>query len=274
MSGNVGPLACRSSSTTPAPTVATGGSARHATWQRAPSLPIAVRDAGLGAGYAVVHRESGGSRAYPRAIGACPSCPGRARHRRRARPRRLPACRPSTPQATRRAPSPSDCPRDERPAVPTRACGEPPREPAPACGRARRLLRERPRGLSLAARGGRVRDRSSTTGRRRSGCSSRVADRRAQPDPATSRSTSRSSPISPERTFAARRRLPDHDAPLEAVGATPSGSAAYTPARLGSDVVGPLQHKRHQYEAAARAGVSHAEDGLSVRPSGGRVRRG
>jgi D-aspartate ligase len=50
--------------------------------------------------------------------------------------------------------------------------------------------------------------------------------------------------------------FPTHDAPLEAVGVHADRLAAYTLPGSGWDVVGPLQHKRHQYEAAARAGVA------------------
>ncbi len=50
--------------------------------------------------------------------------------------------------------------------------------------------------------------------------------------------------------------FPTHDTPLAAVGRHADRLAAYTLPGSGWDVVGPLQHKRHQYEAAARAGVA------------------
>ncbi len=50
--------------------------------------------------------------------------------------------------------------------------------------------------------------------------------------------------------------FPTHDAPLAALGRNAERLAAYTLPGSGWDVVGPLQHKRHQYEAAARAGVA------------------
>ncbi len=50
--------------------------------------------------------------------------------------------------------------------------------------------------------------------------------------------------------------FPTHDGPLAAVGRNADRLAAYTLPGSGWDVVGPLQHKRHQYEAAARAGVA------------------
>jgi D-aspartate ligase len=50
--------------------------------------------------------------------------------------------------------------------------------------------------------------------------------------------------------------FPTHDAPLAAIGRNAERLAAYTLPGSGWDVVGPLQHKRHQYEAAARAGVA------------------
>jgi D-aspartate ligase len=50
--------------------------------------------------------------------------------------------------------------------------------------------------------------------------------------------------------------FPTHDAPLAAVGRNAERLAAYTLPGAGWNVVGPLQHKRHQYEAAARAGVA------------------
>ena len=50
--------------------------------------------------------------------------------------------------------------------------------------------------------------------------------------------------------------FPTHDAPLAAVGRNAERLAAFTLPGSGWDVVGPLQHKRHQYEAAARAGVA------------------
>jgi D-aspartate ligase len=50
--------------------------------------------------------------------------------------------------------------------------------------------------------------------------------------------------------------FPTHDAPLEVVARHADRLPAYTLPGSGWDVVGPLQHKRHQYEAAARAGVA------------------
>lgn len=50
--------------------------------------------------------------------------------------------------------------------------------------------------------------------------------------------------------------FPTHDAPLEAVAKHAARLAAYTLPGSGWDVLGPLQQKRHQYEAAARAGVA------------------
>ena len=50
--------------------------------------------------------------------------------------------------------------------------------------------------------------------------------------------------------------FPTHDAPLAALGRNAERLAACTLPGSGWDVVGPLQRKRHQYEAAARAGVA------------------
>ncbi|MDX6567902.1 MAG: hypothetical protein QOH15_480, partial [Gaiellales bacterium] len=65
MSGNVGTLALPFVVDNTPPTLAAGGSAaaRHVT--AGASMPIEVRDAGLGAGYAVVHRQSGGPNVFP-----------------------------------------------------------------------------------------------------------------------------------------------------------------------------------------------------------------
>jgi D-aspartate ligase len=50
--------------------------------------------------------------------------------------------------------------------------------------------------------------------------------------------------------------FPTHDTPLAAIGRNADRLGAYTLPGSGWDVVGPLQHKRHQYEAAERAGVA------------------
>ena len=65
MSGNVGTLALPFVVDNTPPTVAplATAAARHVA--AGASVPLSVRDAGLGAGYAVVHRESGGASVFP-----------------------------------------------------------------------------------------------------------------------------------------------------------------------------------------------------------------
>jgi hypothetical protein len=65
MSGNVGTLALPFVVDNTPPTVAAGGSAAARHVSAGASVPIDVRDAGLGAGYAVVHRQSGGASVFP-----------------------------------------------------------------------------------------------------------------------------------------------------------------------------------------------------------------
>jgi hypothetical protein len=65
LSGNVGTLALPFVVDNTAPTVSTGGTAAARHVATGATLPISVHDAGLGAGYALVHRESGGSQVFP-----------------------------------------------------------------------------------------------------------------------------------------------------------------------------------------------------------------
>ncbi|MDX6525247.1 MAG: hypothetical protein QOI43_758 [Gaiellales bacterium] len=65
MSGNVGLLALPFVVDNTPPTLATGLSAAARHTSAGASLPVAVRDAGIGAGYAVVHRQSGGANVFP-----------------------------------------------------------------------------------------------------------------------------------------------------------------------------------------------------------------
>ena len=277
MSGNVGTLALPFVVDNTAPTVAPPRRApRRATSAPAPRVQISVRDAGPGAGYALVHRESGGALVFP------------SRHARAARRSsaglRDPstcvalassACRPSTRRATRRAPSPCGCARDEleRPARDASgarsraACARP-----PSCSTSRFV-----NGLaacrSLHAAGApRDRRRPPPEGARPALA---LGDRRALAR-SGGRGGVRRVPRRPGREHLRRagRRLPDpRRAARGARRATPSG---WPPTRFrasGWDVVGPLQHKRHQYEAAARAGVATPRHRLPGRPRRGRARR-
>jgi len=65
MSGNVGTLSLPFVVDNTAPTLETGLSAAARRVVAGASLPVAVQDAGPGAGYAVVHRQAGGSLVFP-----------------------------------------------------------------------------------------------------------------------------------------------------------------------------------------------------------------
>jgi D-aspartate ligase len=89
------------------------------------------------------------------------------------------------------------------------------------------------------------------------GLRSRAAIGVLSPDPANEREYVAFLADLAERNFGEPAvAFPTHDAPLEALGRNADRLAAYTLPGSGWDVVGPLQHKRHQYEAAARAGVA------------------
>ncbi len=65
MSGNAGTLALPFVVDNTAPTVASPATAAARHVSAGADVPIDVRDAGLGAGYAIVHRQAGGSVVFP-----------------------------------------------------------------------------------------------------------------------------------------------------------------------------------------------------------------
>ena len=130
-------------------------------------------------------------------------------------------------------------------------------QPAPARRGARRLLRERPRRLPLAARAGAC---VIAVDHRSEGARPALALRRrrcSRPIRPTRRRTSPSWPSSPSAASASR---PSSSRPTtrrsRLSGAHAERLAGLHAARVGLGRLEPLQHKRHQYEAAARAGVA------------------
>ena len=197
--------------------------------------------------------------------------PALARGRRAACASRRSTRSATPPRPPRRARAPGRAMRR-----PPRCARPPPRALAAAARRrARRQLRQRPRGDPLAG-GGRARPSSpSTTGPARSASARASRTTRSRPTRRTRRPTSRSSPSSPSATSPSPPSCcPTHDAPLAAVarnagapGRLPAAGQRLGRARAAAAQAPPVRRRRGRGHRRA-ADVRRRQRGRGARRGG------